>query len=104
MGRSGESPAGAVNYAPEGPFPEEQLMRGRTIALTVSGIGVLLVAGWTVNWLRVPPRLPAVPEELMLRAGIPGIPGARYWVATDIQPFVKDTLASRERERKYLAS
>jgi len=44
-----------------------------------------------------------VPWELTTRAIIPGIPGARYLVGVDIEPFVQDVLAARQREIEYLA-
>ena len=52
---------------------------------------------------RLPRRLPAVPWDLTTRAVIPGIPGARYLVGVDIEPFVQDVLAARQREIEYLA-
>ncbi len=63
-------------------------------------IVVIVVA---VRGARIPDRLSAVPEELALKAVVPGIPGARYWVGEDIEPFVRDMLAAREREMKLLA-
>ena len=50
-----------------------------------------------------PSRLAAVPVQDTTRAEIPGIPNARYWVQTDIEPFVRDALASAQREQAYLA-
>ena len=50
-----------------------------------------------------PSRLAAVPAQDTTRAEIPGIPNARYWVQTDIEPFVRDALASVQREQAYLA-
>ena len=50
-----------------------------------------------------PPRLAAVPVQDTTRAEIPGIPNARYWVQTDIEPFIRDAIASAQRERAYLA-
>ena len=50
-----------------------------------------------------PPRLAAVPAQDTARAEIPGIPNARYWVQTDIEPFVRDAIASGQREQAYLA-
>lgn len=47
-------------------------------------------------------RLSAVPESLQLRAQVPGIPNARYWVASDIEPMVRDVIAARERERAVM--
>ena len=45
-----------------------------------------------------PPRVPPVPAELTLSAVIPGIPGARYFVALDLEPMIADVAAARERE------
>ena len=50
-----------------------------------------------------PGRLAAVPVQDTTRAEIPGIPNARYWVQTDIEPFIRDALASAQREQVYLA-
>jgi hypothetical protein len=71
--------------------------------------GVLVVAvaalAATALWaLKSPPRIPAVPEALTTRAEIPGIPGARYWVmGGDLDSFVRDVIAAREREVAALA-
>jgi hypothetical protein len=77
----------------------------RGIAIAGLAAAAVLVAGGlvAVRGLRVPPRLPAVPEALTTRAEIPGIPGARYWVGIDIEPFVRDVVAAREREQDFLA-
>jgi hypothetical protein len=50
-----------------------------------------------------PSRLDAVPVQDTTRAEIPGIPNARYWVQTDIEPFIRDAIASVQREQAYLA-
>ncbi len=50
-----------------------------------------------------PTRLAAVPVQDTTRAEIPGVPNARYWVDTDIEPFIRDAIASAQRERDYLA-
>lgn len=50
-----------------------------------------------------PARLAAVPAQDTTRAEIPGIPNARYWVQTDIEPFIRDAIASVQREQAYLA-
>jgi hypothetical protein len=47
--------------------------------------------------------LEAVPLELTTRAVVPGIPNARYWVLSDIEPLIRDALAARERELAYRA-
>ncbi|MCP5197066.1 MAG: patatin-like phospholipase family protein [Gammaproteobacteria bacterium] len=48
-------------------------------------------------------RLAAVPVEDTTRAEILGIQNARYWVDTDLEPFVQDAIAALEREKVYLA-
>ncbi len=50
-----------------------------------------------------PSRLAAVPAPDTTRAQIPDIPNARYWVTSDIDPFIRDALASAQREQAYLA-
>jgi hypothetical protein len=50
-----------------------------------------------------PTRLAAVPAQDTTRAEIPGVPNARYWVDTDVEPFIRDAIASAQRERDYLA-
>src|SRR5512134_1019419 len=64
---------------------------------------VALGLWWVLRALRLPGRLPAVPAELTTRAVIPGIPGVRYWVGEDLEPFVRDVLAARQREEEFLA-
>jgi hypothetical protein len=56
-----------------------------------------------VQGCATPARLAAVPAPDTTRAEIPGIPNARYWVQTDIEPFIQDAIASVQRERDYLA-
>jgi hypothetical protein len=68
--------------------------------------GVLLVGAIAVylyQLLQLPERLQAVPEQLTMRAQIPGIPNARFWVGLEIEPMVRELLAAREREEAYLA-
>ena len=79
-------------------------MRKLLLVVGILNIAIVCFAGW-VAWrvVRVPRRLPAVPLELATRATIPGIPGARYWVGVDIEPFVHDVLAGRQREIDDLA-
>ncbi len=66
-------------------------------------IALVLVALYVASAVRTPSRLPAVPEELTLRAEIPGIPSARYFVGEEVEPFVRDMLAARARETEFLA-
>src|SRR5215468_11661341 len=51
---------------------------------------------------RLPRRLPPVPEELTHQAVISGIPGARYLVGVDMEPFVRDVITARQRETEFL--
>jgi predicted patatin/cPLA2 family phospholipase len=67
-------------------------------------VAVVMVAGTVVSRaLKPPDRLPAVPAELVTRASVPGIPGARYWVGVDIEPLIRDVVAARKREQEFLA-
>jgi hypothetical protein len=50
-----------------------------------------------------PTRLAAVPVQDTTRAEIPGVPNARYWVDTDIEPFIRDAVAALQREQVELA-
>ena len=67
-------------------------------------VGLMLLGGLAWYSLKNPSRLPAVPENDTMRAVVPGIPGARYWVGLDIMPFVQEVLEARKREDAYLAS
>ena len=51
-----------------------------------------------------PIRLNAVPEERTIDAAIPGIPGARFWVDKESEPFLREALLSFEKEKAHLAS
>src|SRR6267142_1568355 len=79
-------------------------MRRLLLVVGILNIAIVCAGGW-VAWrvVRIPRRLPAVPMELATRAVIPGIPGARYFVGVDIEPFVKDVLTARQREIDDLA-
>lgn len=79
-------------------------MRKLMLVVGILNIAIVCFAGW-VAWrvVRGPRRLPAVPMEMATRAVIPGIPGARYWVGVDIEPFVKDVMTARQREIDGLA-
>jgi len=79
-------------------------MGRRTLALGVAAIGAVAAGVLAARGLRGPSRLGAVPKELTTRAEVPGIPGARYWVGVDIEPFVRDVLEARECEAKHRAS
>lgn len=47
-------------------------------------------------------RLPAVPVEQSLKASIPDIPNARFWVADDPNAMIDVALAALAREQNYL--
>ena len=67
-------------------------------------VGSLLLGGFLLErTFRHPRRRPPVPPELTAHAVIPGIPGARYVVGVDIEPFVQGVLAARQREVEFLA-
>jgi hypothetical protein len=69
-----------------------------SVLASLFALCVLLIAGCAT-----PSRLAAVPVQDTTRAEIPGIPNARYWVQTDIEPFIRDAIASAQREQAYLA-
>jgi hypothetical protein len=76
-------------------------------SVVITGIVVIAIAAsvlYIKGALEWPARLDAVPVELTTRAVVPGIPNARYWVAVDIEPFVRDVLAARERELAWRQS
>jgi predicted acylesterase/phospholipase RssA len=75
----------------------------RTIFWGILFIAIAALAIYAVKLFQIPERLPAVPAELTAKAVIPGIPGARYFVGVDLEPFVRDVLAAREREAAFLA-
>ena len=65
--------------------------------------GVAILALVARQTLEVPPRLEAVPVELTTLAVVPGMPNARYWVLSNIEPLVRDALAARQREEAFLS-
>jgi hypothetical protein len=74
--------------------------------LVIGGVlvaALALTAVVAVQILRIPLRLEAVPIELTTHAVVPGIPNARYWVVSDVEPLVRDALAARQREEAYLS-
>jgi predicted acylesterase/phospholipase RssA len=70
-------------------------------AIIVVAVAVLVLAAQRA--FEVPARLEAVPLELTTRAVVPGIPNARYWVLSDVEPLVRDALAARQREQAFLS-
>ncbi len=79
-------------------------MRKRTVVWLLSLLVVAALAIRAVELSRIPQRRLAVPPQLTTRAAIPGIPGARYFPALELAPFVRDVAAAKERERAYRAS
>ena len=67
--------------------------------LPAVGLMLLLLAACAA-----PIRLNAVPEERTTEAAIPGIPGARFWVDKESEPFLREALLSFEKEKAHLAS
>jgi hypothetical protein len=79
-------------------------MKKRRLVIAAAVVAALgLFALVTQQTLQIPPRLEAVPLELTTRAVVPGIPNARYWVLSDVEPLVRDALAARQREEAYLS-
>jgi len=64
---------------------------------------VSLGAFFVKRALRPPRRLPPVPRELTARAVVPGMLGTRYLAGVDIEPFVQDVMAARQREEEFVA-
>jgi hypothetical protein len=78
-----------------------QLASPRTCLRRASAVGLLL---FLLAACAAPVRLSAVPEERTTEAAIPGIPGARFWVDKESEPFVREALQSFEKEKAYLVS
>ena len=74
------------------------MLHKNSILAILCTVLLLLVQGCAT-----PTRLAAVPVQDTSRAEIPGIPNARYWVTSDIEPFIRDALAAAQREQAYLA-
>jgi hypothetical protein len=68
-----------------------------SIVVTLCSALMLFIAGCSSLT-----REDAVPVRDTVRAQIPGIPNARYFVDTDVAPFVRDAIAAAEREQAYL--
>src|SRR5215469_17169643 len=90
--------------APESNDPGPTRRRIRKLLYWGGAIGAvsLLGAFGLKHSFRLPHRLPPVPEELTRRAVIPGMPGARYLVGVDMESFVRDVMAARQRETECL--
>src|SRR6478735_1779882 len=74
-----------------------------TIAVALSAVAILALGTYVKRSLKPVARLAAVPEDQLLAAQIPGIPNARYYVASDLEPLVREVVAARGRERVWLA-
>jgi hypothetical protein len=92
-----------VDASPRVPPTKANMTRRRLVIGGVVVVALALVALWAQQTLEFPERLEAVPVELTTRAVVPGIPNARYWVLSDIEPLVRDALAARQREEAYLS-
>src|SRR6185369_9030851 len=81
---------------------------GRTFAVAMSSLtprfvtAILLVIAPLLPGCGALPRLPAVPPWSTESAAVPGIPGCRYWIDRDIEPFIQSVLRDNEREREAL--
>ncbi|MCP5426172.1 MAG: patatin-like phospholipase family protein [Gammaproteobacteria bacterium] len=73
-------------------------MSSKTFMMAILSTVLLLL----VQGCASPVRLGAVPFEDTSRAVIPGIPDARYWVDSDVEPFIRDAMASAQREKELL--
>ncbi|HYP79810.1 MAG TPA: patatin-like phospholipase family protein [Steroidobacteraceae bacterium] len=73
------------------------------IASILSAVVIVALGTYVKQSLKPVARLAAVPEDRLLAAQIPGIPNARYYVASDLDPLVREVVAARERERIWLA-
>jgi predicted acylesterase/phospholipase RssA len=80
------------------------MSRKRTL-WSVGAIALVVVGVLTIPRAIEPPlRRAAVPLDLTVRAEIPGIPGARYFVGLDLTGMVSDVVAARDRERAFRAT
>jgi predicted acylesterase/phospholipase RssA len=73
------------------------------VAIAASAVLITALGSYVKGSLKPVARLAAVPEDQLLLAQIPGIPNARYYVASDLEPMVREVVAARERERVWLA-
>jgi hypothetical protein len=73
------------------------------IALSLAAVVIVAFGTYVKRSLKPVARLAAVPEDQLLAAQIPGISNARYYVASDLAPLVREVVAARERERAWLA-
>src|SRR5271168_3411321 len=52
---------------------------------------------------RTLPRLEAVPSDQTERAVIPGIPNSRFWLDSDLSPFIQSVVQDLKREQETFA-
>jgi predicted acylesterase/phospholipase RssA len=64
---------------------------------------MLLWAAVLVQGCATPVRRSAVPQELVAKAEVPGLPGVRYLVAGEMPEFLADAQESIKRELEYRA-
>ncbi|MGR9099204.1 MAG: patatin-like phospholipase family protein [Gammaproteobacteria bacterium] len=68
-----------------------------------SGVGMLLAAIILLPGCSLPVRMQAVPQPLVAKAEVVGLPGVRYLVRSEMPEFTKDAVESFYREKAYLA-
>ena len=75
------------------------MRRDTALLVLLSSIFLLLLQGCAI-----PARLDAVPAQDTSRAVIPHIPNARFWVDTDLGPFVREAQTALAREQASRAA
>lgn len=75
------------------------MRRDTAFLVLLSSILLLLLQGCAI-----PTRLDAVPAQDTSRAVIPHIPNARFWVDTDLEPFVREAQIALAREQASRAA
>jgi hypothetical protein len=63
----------------------------------------LLALGVVLQGCRALPRLEAVPPDQTERAIIPGISNSRFWLDSDLSPFIQSVVQDMKREQDALA-
>src|ERR1700682_4061464 len=93
----GESRSQAVRHE------SQSWQRAVLKSLQFARIGSALVIGMLLQACGSLPRLDAVPPALTERAAISGIPNSRYWLDSDLGPFIQDAIQDTKRESEALA-
>ena len=71
--------------------------------LSVFAIAVMAASAVMLGGCTLPTRLDAVPVDSTVRATVPGMPGARYFIGSDPSAMIKDGIKSFRREEAYHA-